>query len=525
MYFSNIVNEEIQHFHGIAGADFTMSLTDILTSKMFKVESIIADKIYRIYPLFYCKHVISSNANDKILETRCLILQKGEHETYLSFITDSSSDNIIFNENIQNIKNIGDILTTEEFNAFVYRLRKNGTLKGSLNFEEKSSIRGVYATYEFNNVDGQLRNDTGIIVNNKVKNNPLTVKLVNPFFLNAKYTLTFTVRSISGANVCEDNKGDFISKTSFNVDLVEDSDVAISLTDYINDSVLDFDVSVSISFNVPEIVNSNFNLNLTSDKSVITLGDGINLTARLTGEDNVKGYLVQFFENNVFIGSETTNNLGEAVLNYVPNTVSNHIYSATVIGLKSECNIAINKLTPSLSFSADKINFLRGEILSLTGKVTVDNEDISNMALELYDNNNYKTTLTTNNKGEISYQISDLSLGNHNLKLVLLESDKIEGAESSITISVKANTNITSSEFTNENDGGHYVDGRLTDDAGVGLANKKIYITYIVSRHQPREVNVTTNDYGYYSAYMPGYVYMLYSVEFRGDVYYNSCSG
>ena len=194
MYFSNIANEELKHFHNIVGVDFSMSLTDILTSNLFKVETIIIDSIYRVYPLFYCKEVISSNTNDKILDTRCLILHKSEHETYLSFISNSSSDNVILNESFLDIKNIGDYLTTDEFNALVYRLRQQGNLKGNLNFEDDTSITGVYATYEFNNVDGQLRNDKGIIVNEKVKNNPLTVKLVNPFFLNANYTLTFTVK-------------------------------------------------------------------------------------------------------------------------------------------------------------------------------------------------------------------------------------------------------------------------------------------------------------------------------------------
>ena len=133
MYFSNITNEELQHFHGIVGADFSMSLTDILTSNLFKVETVIVDKIYRVYPLFYCREVISSNVNDKLLDTKCLILQKSNHESYLSFITNSSRDNIILNEDILSIKDIGDILTTNDFNAFVYRLRQIGSLKGNLN--------------------------------------------------------------------------------------------------------------------------------------------------------------------------------------------------------------------------------------------------------------------------------------------------------------------------------------------------------------------------------------------------------
>ena len=88
------------------------------------------------------------------------------------------------------------------------------------------------------------------------------MKLVNPFFLNAKYVLTFTVRSITGANVCEEGKDDFITKDTFSITLVEGSDIAIPLENYVNDSVLDFEVNVGISFDVPEIVNSNFNLNL-----------------------------------------------------------------------------------------------------------------------------------------------------------------------------------------------------------------------------------------------------------------------
>ena len=190
MYFSNIGNEELQQFHNMVGAHFSMSLSNIIQSRLFKIEEIIAGRIYRIYPLFYCKNIISSNPNDMILDTRCLILQKTDSETYLSFITDEINDNIVLKEEILSIKNIKDKLTSEEFNALVYRLRQKGNILGNLNFEDSDIVAGVYATYQFNNVSKQLRNDTGIIVNDKVKNKALTVKLINPFFLNAKYTLS-----------------------------------------------------------------------------------------------------------------------------------------------------------------------------------------------------------------------------------------------------------------------------------------------------------------------------------------------
>ena len=70
MYFSNIGNDELQHFHGTIGADFNISLTEILTSDLFDVETIIPDKLFRVYPLFYCREILSSNPADKILDNR-----------------------------------------------------------------------------------------------------------------------------------------------------------------------------------------------------------------------------------------------------------------------------------------------------------------------------------------------------------------------------------------------------------------------------------------------------------------------
>jgi len=448
MYFSNITNEELQHFHGIVGADFSMSLTDILTSNLFKVETVIVDKIYRVYPLFYCREVISSNVNDKLLDTKCLILQKSNHESYLSFITNSSRDNIILNEDILNIKDIGDILTTNDFNAFVYRLRQIGSLKGNLNFEDETTIAGVYATYEFNNIDGQLRNDSGIIVNDKVKNNPLTVKLTNPFFLNAKYTLNFTVFSISGANVCEESKGDFITKDSFSVDLVEDSDVAIPLGDYVNDSILDFDVTVSISFDVPEIVNSNFILLLNVDKNSINIGDEINLTANLNGEDNIANYTIQFFEDNVLIGSQSTNNEGIASLTFTPSVVGNHIYSAKVLGLASEVNVVVNKLNTSLSVNVNKDSIVYGDEITLSGTLLIDDEAVNGLTVKLYNNNILIDTLTTDNLGNISVTLNNLDPGNNNLKLVYEETNVHKTCNASVSVIVKIPTYIMIQRYT-----------------------------------------------------------------------------
>ena len=524
MYFSNIANEELQHFHNIVGVDFSMSLTDILVSNLFKVETIVADSIYRVYPLFYCEEIISSNVNDKLLDTKCLILQKMQHETYLSFITNSPRDNVILNESVLDIKDIGDNLSTDEFNALVYRLRQIGNLKGNLNFEENNSITGVYATYQFNNVDGQLRNDKGIIVNNKVKNNPLTVRLINPFFLNAKYTLTFTVRSISGANVCEEGKGDFITKDTFSIDLVEDSDVAIPLTDYINDSILDFDVEVKISFNVPEIVNSNFNLDLDVDKNNVLIGENITLTATLSGEDNIGDYLVYFFEDNVLIGTNTTNNQGISNLNYSPSVFGNHIYSVSVVGLKSEVNVSVNKLPTILSITADKESVVYGETINLTGTLLINNEPVNNLPVKLYNNNILIDTLNTDSNGKVYFTSNSLGTGDNDLKLVYEETDENKSSNASVTVIVKIPTYIFIQMNTSppiyavetryETEGILY---NAIDDSRI--ANKTITVREDGSN---RLTSITTDENGIFRTsriLSAGNRSLIFN--FNGDTYYN----
>ena len=137
MYFSNIGDSELLPFHNTVSTDFSISLTDLLVSDLFKVEQI-TNSIYRVYPLFYANVINSSNPNDKILNNRCLILHKMEHETYLSFLNNEHENNIIFNENIVDSFNISDKLTTDEFNGIVYRLRKNKTFNEILDFNEEN---------------------------------------------------------------------------------------------------------------------------------------------------------------------------------------------------------------------------------------------------------------------------------------------------------------------------------------------------------------------------------------------------
>ena len=86
MYFSNIGDAELGQYHNLVLNDFKMTLTDVLSSDLFKVEEIVSDSIFKVYPLFYCNEIKSNNYDDKVLDNRCVIC-KNATDTVLSFNT------------------------------------------------------------------------------------------------------------------------------------------------------------------------------------------------------------------------------------------------------------------------------------------------------------------------------------------------------------------------------------------------------------------------------------------------------
>lgn len=483
MYFSNVLNPELAHFHQTVGVDFTMPLSEIIhktngafDNKLFKIEEIITDNLYRIYPLFYCKEVISSNNEDKVDNTRCLIvLKQSGHETYFSFLTDETRSNVIIDETYLSIKDLGDTLTTDEFNAFVYRLRKHSSLTGTINYENTNEIVGVYGTYQFGNLTNQLRNNEGLIVNQKLKDNQLTVKLVNPFFVNARYVLTFTVRSITGANVCEDSTNR-VTETTFDVELVKDTPVGVDLSDYVNDSILDFDVAISVSFDVPEIVKSDFTLTLSASEDDILISETVDLTATLTGTV-VANYNIEFYEDNVLIDTIQTDNTGKAVVTREPLTAGNHVYTCRFIGMTASTNVTVSKKPTSLTAVQNHDSLYYGDEYVLTGTLLVNNEAVSGLNVKVYQDNVLIDTLLTDNQGKVEYSSSNLDGGTYNFKLIYEGSAEHESANSNIisTTIHHITISISSDTYNPQPNSTFNISGVLKDNGNI-LTNKTIHI-------------------------------------------------
>ena len=479
MYFSNIANEEVAHFHKFFGADFTLSLTDILSSNLFKVETIIENELFKVCPLFYCNEIISSNINDKIIDSFCMILIKEEHETYISFKTDLENDNIVIDEDYLRTYSVGQSLSTSDYNALIYQLRKRAKLNGIIDFEYNDVYNGVYASYIIN-AGEQLRNDKGFIINDKIKNEPLTLTLSNPFFINAEYKLRFVVRSLTDVNVLEDSSQNYEVVDEFDVVLKNNVPIEINLSSYENDSVLDFKCEVDISLNVNEVSNSEIDILFTSDKNLVYLGDELSLNVTLESEGNVKGYKCEFYENEVYIGRSVTNNLGEAVFNFIPTEIGNKNYTCKVLGKEENINIAVMKHECNITISSDKLIAYVPTTFVISGNLSNEYGNLPNSVVKIYDNNNLIETLVTDANGNFELSFNANTEKEYNIKAVHEETEYNKYAQSEIikVVARKIITNVT--HTTNKNTVYTFesvsITGSLTDEFENPLSNENVEI-------------------------------------------------
>ena len=91
MYYSNIGEDNVKIYHNMIKSNFNILLTDIFNNRLFNVESIIENKLYRIYPLFYCDTIVSTNPNDVIIENQCIICEYNSN-TVLNFNSNAIND-------------------------------------------------------------------------------------------------------------------------------------------------------------------------------------------------------------------------------------------------------------------------------------------------------------------------------------------------------------------------------------------------------------------------------------------------
>lgn len=249
MYFSNVGNVELQKFRNQKAHNFTISLTDLLTSDLFKVETIISNTLYRIYPLFYTGKIYSNNSSNRILENKCIICNKTNEETYFTFVSDETKD-IVDYTNYADYYDVGDSLTANEFNTIINLFRKNTIHQDSFKLKQ-GKITGEYGEYVFN-IDSTTIVDTGILITDETLTNLGTVKLQNPSFENSTYTLKLKISHMTDINVCEVNTSNIIVE-ELTIELKAGENVTIPFNTLDYNYVVGFDAVVEIKHDKPII--------------------------------------------------------------------------------------------------------------------------------------------------------------------------------------------------------------------------------------------------------------------------------
>ena len=244
------MNTELQQFHGNQIKNFSISLTSVLSSDLFNVTTVKADSIYKIIPLFYCKTITSSNPEDKILDDKCIIALKQTGETFYTF-TSNDDDGVEDYQDYGTYYEIGDDLTTNQYNSIVCLLRHNIRNSDKLRLKN-GTITGVYGEYTFD-LEGVTVIDKGILVTDETISNLGTVELTNTSFEHSSYTLELKVLHMTDINLCDDVNTDNIVTETLNVDLVEDTEVTIPFTQLSYDYIVLFDAEIIISHDKPII--------------------------------------------------------------------------------------------------------------------------------------------------------------------------------------------------------------------------------------------------------------------------------
>ena len=295
MPYTDIMNPELQYFKGLTVPNFTIKLTDVLTSDLFKVDEIITDTIYKIYPLFYCKEITSSNTGDKVLENRLVICMKHDQETYLTFRSDDGD--VQDYQNFSSYYGLDDSLTTAQFNGIVSLLRSSTIHNDSFNILE--DITGNYGKYLFS-VDGCTIVDTGIVVDSDTVSAEPKVKLTDNVFHYSTYTLKLDVIHYTGVNILDDDTGDYIVVDTLEIELVPDTWVNIPLTTLETGYIIGLNATVEIKHDKPVITDAINSITVSGVPDIIQSGETSEIYA--TGYDidgvpvGVSGHTIHFFE-------------------------------------------------------------------------------------------------------------------------------------------------------------------------------------------------------------------------------------
>ena len=298
MYYTNIANKELQYFHNIQVPNFTIKLTDALTCGLFKVETIVQDSIYKLYPLFYTNSISTDNANDMVMDDLCLICQKQtDTETYITCISDETAEIQDFSNYVSDYYDITDALSTNQFNSIVSLLRSNTIHEDIFNMIDTTSAQ--YGTYEFD-VDGCTVTDMGIVMDADTILAEPKIRLSDNVFHYSTYTLKLDVIHFTGVNILDDvTPSDFIVVDTLELELIPNTWILIPIVNLEEGYIISANVTVDIEHNKPVIQDVIKSLVVDAEPSIIQSEENTELYAQgldIGGIPVQEGHIIHFFE-------------------------------------------------------------------------------------------------------------------------------------------------------------------------------------------------------------------------------------
>lgn len=503
MYFRNISNEEFQYFHGIKASNFSISLTDILhktgnkfDNKLFKIEEIIEDTLYRIYPLFYTNEIVSTNNADRIIDNKCIIATKRDAETYYKFIKDDGVIPIYLDVG-QDTFTIGDKLTEDEFNALVYILKRFNPFTDNININN-SIITTDYAKYIFNLEEATII-DNGILITKETLESIGTVRLVSPVFKHSTYILHLKVYSVDNVNI-DIASQDNIEVTNLDIPLVENTDVNIPFDTLDLNNIIGFEATVTITHDKPVIQYFTSLDCSVSDYSFV--GESVDLSCVVkTNNVPVEDATVTFYDGNDNIGTATSDSNGIATLTYTPESAKEYQIHAKYDGINSNTvSMVIDKIPTSITLSSTKNIAYIPTTFTLTGVLKRNGKVFANQSIKLYNNGVLlDDTLTTDSNGVFTKTISANNVTSYNIQAVY-EGDPISHTCSSEYVSVTARKLNNTLTISTDKTTVYYsqtvtISGVLTDELG----NKVSNVTVKLYNGSTLITSTTTNNNGGYS--------------------------
>lgn len=302
MYFTDISNNELLYFRNLKVPNFTIKLSDILhqtsgsyDNKLFKIEEIITDTLYRIFPMFYTGEITSSNPLDHIIDNKVIVCKKETSETYISFIS-NPEEPIQDYVSYASYFSIEDSLTDAQFNSIVDLLRTNTVHKDSFKIKQ-GLVTGEWANYTFD-IDGTTIVDNGILVTDETLTSLGTVLMTNPKFHYATYTLKLKVYHMTDINVMDTSEDNIVVDT-LSIVLKEDELITIPFNTLDYSYVVGFDATVEIKYDIPVIPDIPKYIYLSTDKPVIQTGEKSDITATVKDCGGVlvgAGHDIYFYE-------------------------------------------------------------------------------------------------------------------------------------------------------------------------------------------------------------------------------------